>query len=227
MQSRRRVSERQLQHLDDDTRRERLRRRPPPLKKIVILIPGIRTNGDWIDDAGRHVEVFNTPVLVLKAYGGRISSWHLFTRTCLHSIRFEIMTQIMRIIDQYPGYDISLICHSMGTDLIADIIGELGYKFRYVIFLGSVCHTTKARFIARNCRFFINHRGTLDIWPIIASIARPLRYSATGTFGFNSGAFVNDIVFNTDHFTCTRNEHVSMFALSRIMETPRVYEENV
>jgi hypothetical protein len=132
--------------------------------RIAILLPGIRTNGDWIDEASRHVETFSIPIYVIKAYGGRISTWQLLTRTFLGKIRREVRLQIVHTIVQNPQSEISLICHSMGSDLLVDIIEELGaFRFQFIVFLGSVCHVRNSRLIARNCHFFVNHKGTFDV----------------------------------------------------------------
>lgn len=108
--------------------------------RIVILIPGIRTNADWIDQLASHLETFSGPIKSYKAYGGRISAVHLVTRLGVKSIRGSIRNQITSIIMDNPGCEVSLVCHSMGTDIAADLlIEEIDYNFKYIFFLGSIC----------------------------------------------------------------------------------------
>jgi hypothetical protein len=182
----------------------------PP--RIAILIPGIRTNAEWIDEVTRQ-ERFTDSLKVIKAYGGRISSWHLITRFGVGKIRRKILAQVNATLLEYPDSEVSLICHSLGSSLAADILNEMNYRFKYVIFLGTICHCDHAILIKKSCETFINHRGSYDPWPILAALVRPSHYSPTGTFGFNFGAYVNDIEFDNDHATCTSYEHIKKFVI--------------
>jgi hypothetical protein len=184
--------------------------RPTPTgqSQIAVLIPGIRTNAEWIDQAAREMDTFADPIRLLKAYGGPISTIQLITRLGLSSIRNEIRCQIFQIILDNPLTEISLICHSIGTDVIVDILRDNRFHFKYIFFMGAICSRTSAPIIARSCRFFINHRGTFDPWPIMASFIRPCRYDATGTYGFGAGGYVNDRRFNNNHKTCTDSQHI-------------------
>jgi alpha/beta hydrolase family protein DUF900 len=195
--------------------------------KLAVLIPGIRTNAEWIDQAITEMETFSDPIQMRKAFGGRISSFHLLTRVGLSSIRNEVRKQLNQIVADNPNVEISLICHSMGTDIIIDILEELEYSFKYIFFIGSVCHRKRALIISRSCEFFVNHRGTFDPWPIIASIVRPFRYSHTGTFGFGSGAYLNEFRFNNNHETCTNNNHVYDYILKVISGTAPEYPQKI
>lgn len=182
-------------------------------EKIVILIPGIRTNAEWIDETANRLETFSDPIIAIKSYGGRISSRHLITRLGLKAIRDEVKGQIVKVKIDHPYAEISLICHSMGTDIFSHIVDDIDFRFRFVFFIGSICRRSSARKVARVCDYLINHRGVWDPWPIIASIVRPDKYSPTGTFGFNTGAYVNDRIFTNDHATCTSTEHVMGFIM--------------
>jgi hypothetical protein len=196
---------------------------PLELRPLAILVPGIRTNAEWIDEAARDAETFGIPVEIVKATEGRISALHLLTRIGLGSIRRGIKEQILSSLYKHKGRPISLICHSMGTDVVCDILQELppfeDFRFERIIFLGSICHHKRAKDIIPRTKRFINHRGTFDQWPIIAYIVRGDRYCHTGTFGFNKGEWVKDITFNNDHFTCTGRDHVINYVLPQISNT--------
>jgi hypothetical protein len=195
--------------------------------KVAILVPGIRTNADWIDRVSSRLETFSAPIIVVKAYGGVISAGHLITRIGLKEIREEVKTQILHVLLDHRDKEISLICHSMGTDLIADILDEIRYRFKFIFFLGGVCHVRKATRISKSCDFFINHRGTFDYWPIIAATIRQISYSPSGTFGFNRTAFVNDLIFNNNHETCTDQHHIFNYVLPVITGSRPIYPETV
>jgi hypothetical protein len=195
--------------------------------KIAVLIPGIRTNAEWIDEAANDLDTFSGPIILRKAYGGRISSRHLVTRIGLRKIRDDVKNQLLHIIAEHSGAKISLICHSMGTDIISDILDDVRHRFEYIFFLGAVCHARKAAKISKSCDFFVNHRGTFDYWPIVAEILRPRKYSATGTFGFNRSAYVNDLLFNNNHETCTQKFHIYKYVLPTIIGTKPLYPKKI
>jgi hypothetical protein len=194
-------------------------------EKIAILVPGIRTNADWIDEVSHHLETFSIPVRCIKAYGGRISTWHLFTRIGLSAIRAKVEAQINATKINNPHAEISLICHSMGTDIIFDVIDSLDFNFKTIFFIGGICHVDKANKIRRRCDQFINHVGVLDPWPVLASIFRPYTYSPVGTFGFGTHAYVNDFRFKNDHKTCTSRNHVTTFIIPVINGAKPLYSD--
>jgi hypothetical protein len=183
-------------------------------EKIIILIPGIRTNAEWTDVASRRFETFADPIRAYKSHGGRISSFNLITRIGLTKIRDDIARQIVTIITENRTSRISLVCHSMGTDIILDIIDDLPIMtFDYIFFLGAVSHKNKIRRLYRSCRTFVNHVGVRDPWPILAWLIRPDKYSPIGTFGVGKAIYVNDIQFDNDHESCTHIEHVLTYIL--------------
>ncbi len=189
-------------------------------KKIVILVPGIQTNGDWIDNLARNSDLYS--IDARKAFGGDITWIDLLTRCWLRDIRQEIQNQIISIVSNNPTDEISLICHSMGTDIIASIIEPFGKRFEYIFFIGSICKETSAARIANCCQLFVNHRGTHDGWPILASIFRPAFYSPTGVYGFNQGAYMTDVLLNNDHHKCTAEEHLYQYIIPTIALNERV-----
>ena len=197
------------------------------IKKIVILVPGIRTNAEWIDSAATDLKTFSDPIEGFKSFGGRISSMHLITRIGLTSIRDDVRAQVNKIKIDHPSADISLLCHSMGTDIIFDIIESIDFNFNYIFFIGAICRTDKAQKIRRRCKTFINHVGVRDPWPILAALIRPDKYSSVGTFGFNRTTFVNDIRFDNNHETCTFTDHVFSFIIPVILGLEPLYPRNV
>jgi hypothetical protein len=193
---------------------------PSDMRPLAILVPGIRTNAEWIDETARDAETFGIPVQIEKATEGRISGLQLLSGCGLGHIKKELTDQITSLVHKNKDRPISLICHSMGSHLICDVLRDLPIKFQFehIIFLGSICAQKRAKDIHRYTNSFINHRGTYDLWPIVAYILRGEIYSHTGTFGFNKTAWVQDISFNNDHFTCTGRDHVVNYVLPQIMK---------
>lgn len=184
--------------------------------KVIILIPGIRTSGAWIDDIKQHFSAYSFNLEIKIAYSDRISSFDLLTRIRINKIREKVLIGVARIVTDYPDAEISIICHSMGSDFVSNFAEAFGRRFKFVIFLGSVCHTRHLLSIASCCEKFINHRGTHDYWPILASIVRPDQYSPTGTFGFRNDTLVSEITFNNDHMQCTEVNHLIDYVIPYI-----------
>jgi hypothetical protein len=184
--------------------------------QIAIAIPGIRTDGTWIDHASMRVNRWTRSITILKAGPNRISSVHLFTRLGLAKIRQAIRTDVSNTIIRYKStHRVSVICHSMGASLFSELLDEIDYKFDTVIFLGSVCHRNAALKIRKHCNIFVNQCGTQDLWPVIAEVVNPWKYSATGTIGFKR-PYSNDIFFDNDHFTCTEEAHMDKYVIPLI-----------
>ncbi len=192
-------------------------------KKIVLLVPGIRTNAEWIDQANRDLGNFGSQVNIIKTYGGRIPAFSLITRLGLSKIRHSIYSQITQSIIDYPDHQISLICHSLGTDLIAEIFRKNRFRFDHVFFLASVCHDRHLVSLRQSCSYLTSHKGTYDIWPIMASIARPDTYMPSGVFGFNQGVHVNEMTFENDHFSCTDRDHILTYVIPTILGSNATY----
>lgn len=185
---------------------------------LVFLIPGIRTNGWWAQEArmqellwdGR--EVHFVPVRGNGGSTDRLSSWHLVSRLGLQGFRKSYALQISTLASKKNYASINVFAHSMGSALFADIIGTAARdlpkkKFDTVAFLGSVCHRRHAKTLNENAELFVNDVGTRDYFPFIASIIRPESYSDVGFVGFLN-AFAHDRFFEHDHTNCTSLEHI-------------------
>ncbi|MFV0643168.1 MAG: hypothetical protein ACK5NN_01500 [Sphingomonadaceae bacterium] len=186
---------------------------------LVFLIPGIRTNGWWAQEARMHEllwdgrEVLFVPV---RGNGGsidRLSSWHLVLRIGLQGFRDSFVDQISAIASRKNYASINVIAHSMGSALFADIAQSLvrknpNLKFGTIAFVGSNCHRRHGLALFDCSDLFVNDAGTKDYWPYIASIVRPDSYSDVGFAGFLN-AFACDRFFSHNHTTCTSLEHIT------------------
>lgn len=100
--------------------------------KLLILVPGIRTNADWIDKTQSVMQTFSDEVRMKKISSMPISAVDLVFRFRIESIKTSFRSQLNQIYSDNRDCDISLVCHSMGTDIIADILREMDYSFEYI-----------------------------------------------------------------------------------------------
>jgi pimeloyl-ACP methyl ester carboxylesterase len=186
---------------------------------LVFLIPGIRTDGWWAQEARMQEEVLwegrEVHFIPVRGNGGntdRLSSWHLLSRIGLSSFRRSFSNQINTLRSQREYASVNVFAHSMGSALFTDIVDDLASalpkaRFDTVVFLGSVCHRKHAQRLHGCAELFVNDVGTKDYWPFWASTARPDCYSDVGFAGFLNG-FAYDRFFSHNHTSCTSLEHL-------------------
>lgn len=202
---------------------------------LVFVIPGIRTNGLWVQDAiesrytvsGREIVI--KPVRGNESSGtGRLSTYHLIMRIGLQEFRRSFVSQIETNIDAYPQSPVSIFAHSLGSSLLAEILPDVqklmevkGRKIENIVLLGSVCHRSQGKTLRTCCENFINDIGVNDLWPFRASVARPDCYSDVGLWGFLNGYPTLERYFHNNHTTCTSLEHFERNLLPLLgMEEP-------
>lgn len=192
------------------------------LPHLVFLIPGIRTDGAWTEDAHYSGLTWDGRDILFRAIrgdggssDGRLSSFHLVTRIGLNGYRQSFRHQIKTLAARHDSVTITICAHSMGSSVFADIIRDvsrdleaLGRQIDTVVFLGSVCHRRQAARIRDHCAMFYNDIGVRDHWPFLASIVRPDSYSDVGLWGFRIPAYARDRIFDNDHFSCTELGHL-------------------
>ncbi len=200
----------------DDTKIDQFNEIP----RVLVIIPGIRTNAEWIDHAKDYIESFYTDVIIIKCCTRHISFFDLIFRLRKKSLVNEVRDQLVDIIMLNPTSNISLLCHSYGSDLITDVLLEIDHNFSKIIFIGSVCHEKKAKFISQKCKTFYNFRGRKDLISLLAPVIRPDVYGSTGYFGFNKGVYVIDVIFNVNHYKCTNELFIRKFVIPLINELP-------
>ena len=189
-------------------------------EELIFLIPGIRTDGIWAHEFQYYVNsayknVICKPVRGNLKFTERLSTFHLLCRFRIYSFRRSFVSQICETSKKYPDHNISIVAHSMGSSILAEILPEISNKLKETrqeidafLIIGGVCHTRNSELISKSCIRAINHVGVRDHICYLSTIIRPFDYSAVGLFGFVN-AFVEDRLFNNDHSSCTRNEHLT------------------
>jgi pimeloyl-ACP methyl ester carboxylesterase len=153
---------------------------------VVVVIHGIRDFALWqtnvrqaLEAGGLKIELTNFMRLDLVRF---LVPLPLFREAAIQKIWKQI--EDIRLI--YPNARISLIAHSFGTYILAEILRrEFTFKAHRVIFCGSVVRydfpfeQVKERFESP----ILNEVGTRDVWPAIAESVT-WGYGSAGTYGF-------------------------------------------
>jgi GTPase SAR1 family protein len=153
---------------------------------VVILVHGIRTQALWqgpirssLEKEGFIAEPTN--------YGRFDLIRFLLPFPWARKAAVEKVTrQIRDIRKQYPGAEFSIISHSFGTFIVAEILREgFDLTFHKLIFCGSVVNYDFPfeQFAERFEAPILNEVGTCDSWPALAQSVT-WGYGATGTYAF-------------------------------------------
>lgn len=155
---------------------------------LVILIHGIRDIARWqneikqtLKDEGFAVESTN--------YGRmNLLEFLLPTPYFRNKAKLTVWTQIQHAKLLHPkASKVSVIAHSFGTYVIAQIIREqFAFTFHRIIFCGSVVRYDFPieHYTNRYTSPIMNDVGTADPWPAIAE-AVTTGYGSVGTYGFH------------------------------------------
>lgn len=154
--------------------------------QVVILIHGIRDFALWqnsvrnaLEEAGMAVEAINYGRFNLLEF---LSPIAFFRKRAIE----KVWRQIRIVRQNNPQADISVIAHSFGTYVVAQLMKEnFDIKFHRILFCGSVV-PYDFPFEQIQDRFhppIINEVGARDIWPAIAESITS-GYGSAGTYGF-------------------------------------------
>lgn len=153
---------------------------------VVVVIHGIRDFALWqtnvrkaLEGGGLKIELTNFMRLDLLRF---LIPIPYFRRVAIEKIWKQI--EDIRLI--YPNAHVSLIAHSFGTYILAEILRrKFTFRAHRVIFCGSVVRydfpfeQIKERFESP----ILNEVGTRDVWPAIAESVT-WGYGSAGTYGF-------------------------------------------
>ncbi len=189
-------------------------------KCLVFVIPGMFSDPTWTANLKIYSTDWNAAKLDIKTVGPTsgidLNIWHLVFGMGLNSFKRQMINQITDIATRHKNVPINFIAHSLGSALFGEIIEELrkhesiGSRIDSVIFLGSVCHRKHSRSLHNSADRCINHVGTKDIWPYIASIIKFYRFGDVGRFGFRN-SWVDDYFFDYKHSDGTKIEHFQQY----------------
>jgi hypothetical protein len=184
--------------------------RPP---HVLICVHGIRDDGAWCNTATTALgEFLDTRIEIVCVRYDRVSSHGFLLGRNRSATRADVLQQIRYIASRFPESPMSVLCHSNGTKIIAELMGKFGFKFEWIFLLGSVCHIRDVDKLREIVKHPVNDAGTRDWWPIIAEATRPSMFGATGTCGFSRYPVV-DRYFNYSHGGGITQDHINGWIL--------------
>src|ERR1700722_166366 len=153
---------------------------------VVILVHGIRDYALWQSTIRKTLESERFKV-ELTNYGRLdVLRFMLPTKFFRRKIINKIWDQIEHARKRHPDAMFSIIAHSFGTYVVAEILrGKFTMQAKRVIFCGSVVRYDFP-FEQIDSRFkgqIINEIGTADPWPALAESVTT-GYGSAGTYGF-------------------------------------------
>jgi hypothetical protein len=157
---------------------------PAQRRQLVLLVHGIRDIARWqaeigatLERAGIAVERTNYERMNLVEFLLPIS---FFRRRALETV----WTQMQHAVMLHPNSEVSIIAHSFGTYIIANILKrQFNLSVDRIIFCGSVVRFNFP-FEQINERFnspILNEVGTADPWPAVAESVTT-GYGSAGTY---------------------------------------------
>jgi hypothetical protein len=186
---------------------------------VLICLHGIRDNAAWCTEAQSEIIsasttegfVQNDFIIACITYK-RLSSFDFILGRKRLEIQHHVIAEINSIKKDYPESMISILAHSNGTKIIAEIIDKFDFKFEWIFLCGSVCHLNDVQKLRQINRYPVNDAATRDWWPIIAEAMRKSLYQATGVYGFNTHPIL-DRLFSYKHGGATRRQHIGRWIL--------------
>jgi pimeloyl-ACP methyl ester carboxylesterase len=191
----------------------------PTRTHIVLLVHGIRTEGIWQDlvasKLSAHVAV--KPIVVGFDYLDIFSFWlpYFFRAKSIEKIERELRGAL----SDYHGADLSIIAHSFGTYIIANILKR---RPDIQVFRLLLCGSIISRSFQWDSlpRFpnggVLNDVGSEDFLPALAQSVS-WGYGNTGTFGFRTGK-VKDRYFKFAHSDFFTDSHIDSYWIPFIVD---------
>lgn len=197
-----------------------------PKKNIVVLIHGIMTHAVWQE---RLAEKLKTEANI-DAFPIGYVFFDVVKFWCPFFTRQEPINRVERELrvlhEQYPDANISVVAHSFGTYIMAQILIEkTDIKIHRLQLCGSII-SKKYRWDQVRDRIsgkVLNDAGTRDYWPVVASLLS-WGYGASGTFGFKT-ALVKDRFYNCGHSDFFKDEHMCKYWIPLLADGQVVQSE--
>jgi pimeloyl-ACP methyl ester carboxylesterase len=176
-------------------------------RHIVILIHGIRTQAPWYEKVHLLIKESSSSSLIdVRNVGYQYFDVFRFLNpfhTRNEPIR-RVLNSIQSIREDNPSAKLSVVAHSFGTYIFAEILKTSEIEFHRVILCGSIIQSNfewgkyKNRIDSlKENLLILNDCGTKDIWPILAG-CMTYGFGASGTFGFRN-PYVRDRFHKLSH----------------------------
>jgi hypothetical protein len=155
---------------------------------LVILVHGIRDIARWQDEIKQTLRADGFTVESTSYGRMNLIEFLLPFSYFRNKAKLTVWTQIQHAKLLHPNASqVSVIAHSFGTYIIAQIVKEqFAFKFYRIIFCGGVVRFDFPieHYTSRYTSPILNDVGTADPWPAIAE-AVTTGYGSVGTYGFH------------------------------------------
>jgi len=158
-------------------------------KHLVVLVHGINTFADWMPGLKKTLEAEGFEVAATSYGRMRVSEFLLPIRRIRERAVKRVVAEIRTAIDLHDPDMISVITHSFGTYVVAQILKNEPRHWHRVIFCGSVVRDDFpfGDVVDRFDFPLINEVGTRDFWPALAESVT-WGFGAIGSHGLNHPA---------------------------------------
>ncbi|HEY6527127.1 MAG TPA: hypothetical protein VIZ65_00415 [Cellvibrionaceae bacterium] len=158
-------------------------------QKVVVLVHGIRTQGNWFDTLERRISSLDGVEVHHCKYGFFNSLKFIFSKNWRKTAKEAVLVNFNLAFNkpENRNKDFYLIAHSFGTYLSAEILKDNPhFQFDKIIFCGSVVSENYRWDTLKNGPRYpvINECGTNDFYPILAK-GLTWTFGASGTTGFH------------------------------------------
>lgn len=158
-----------------------------PAEHVILLVHGIRDYGLWQNSIRSELK---KKFVVYSTNYGRFDliRFLLPVRWFRDKATKKVWDQIRTARAKHPTARISIIAHSFGTYVVANILQrEFDFSAHRVIFCGSVIRYDFPfeQFSHRFCPPILNEVGAVDPWPAVAQSVT-WGYGSAGTYGFRN-----------------------------------------
>lgn len=184
----------------------------PPKKHIVVLIHGIRTHAVWQERLAQQLASEADIEAFPIGYGffDIIKFWFPFW--IRQSPINRVLRELRTLRTKYRDADISVVAHSFGSYIMANILSEeTDIQLHRLQLCGSIISDSYRwdKVSSRISGNVINDAGTRDYWPVMASLTS-WGYGASGTFGFKT-INVKDRFHDCGHSDFLSDEHMRKY----------------
>ena len=194
---------------------------------VVLIIPGVRDQGDRHQNTSRILEASLADTSVVSLAYGYFHALALFLPFTKFRHIKGIREKLETLKSDKSVYRVSIIAHSFGTHILFQILEDLvdeqnNFRLDKVILCGSILKRKRAATLIKKIlanspgTTIVNERADKDFWPILAE-SISWKYSATGTFGINFHPVLERII---------QGHHGSFFSDKHILSWALFFESN-